>query len=432
MRLLPLAAVAGLAIATPGLAQTPSQSPPAGNSASATVPAAIVPVGQWSPPAGSSYLNEPVVTATSPTPMERITTAGEPLQSTRFWANADYLVWWENGSATPPLVQTIPAAVATAGPTNLPFGANQAFPRDNKLYFGAFSGVRATVGMNFGPNWGVDLSGFVLNQQSTGYSLIGDGSPTSIGIARPYIQAGTGNPISLYSNLPGQYAGGVRASADSQFWGLDANARLEWYRLFCDRCDLLAGFRYYGLEESVTINDISYFPGNVVNTVHDSFQTRNNFYGAQVGAQTQWFFGRLSADLSLKGAIGGMHQQVIANGSNTFVQADGTVNIEQGGLYARGANAGNFSRDKFAFTGEVGTNLNYEVCKNVRVRIGYTLNYLSSVARAGEFIDPRVNDQNVRFVLRQAPSNAVAPAFNWSNASDFWVQGINFGVVVGY
>ena len=403
MRLLPLAAVTGLFAATPAFAQAP--------------PAA-------------SYLAATPQAAELATPVDRITEAADPLPSSRFWVNADYLLWFNKKMPTPALIQTVPSGVAATGVTNLPLGAATYFPKTAKLDFGAFNGVRVTAGYNFGENWGVDVSGFVLETKTRNASLFGDGSLNSLGIARPYVQAGTGNNISLYSNLPGQYSGGVSAAADSQFYGADINARFDWYRLFCDRCDLLAGFRYYGLEEGVAVNDASLFPGNVLNTVSDSFRTRNNYYGAQVGIHNQWYFGRVSADLTLKGGIGSVHQTVSAVGSNSFITPTGT-DTEAGGLYARGANSGEFSRDKFAFAGEIGTNLGYSITPNIRLRVGYTINYLSSVARAGSMIDPVIND-NIRFVLRPANTAVVAPTFDWGRTSAFWVQGINFGVTVGY
>jgi len=35
-------------------------------------------------------------------------------------------------------------------------------------------------------------------------------------------------------------------------------------------------------------------------------------------------------------------------------------------------------------------------------------------------------------VLRPANNNVVAPTFDWGRTSAFWVQGINFGITVGY
>jgi hypothetical protein len=405
MRLLPFAAVIGLFAATPALAQPPAV----------------------------SFLNEPappVVSSTS-SPVDRITEACDALPGSRFWANADYLLWWGKKAETPALIQTVPTALAVSGGT-LPAGsATTFFPPDEKLDFGSFNGIRLTAGYNFGPNWGIDISGFLLETKTINSAIFGDGSPVSQGIARSYLQAGTGTPISLFFNLPGEYAGGVTAAADSQFYGGDINVRYDWYRLFCDRCDLLAGFRYSGLEEGVAINGVALFPDNTLFTVSDSFRTRNNYYGAQVGTHTQWYFGKLSTDLILKGGIGGVHQQVTATGSNSFTTTAGT-DTEQGGLYARGANTGEFTRDKFAFAGEIGANLGYAITPNVRLRIGYTINYLSSVARAGSMIDPLLNEQNIRFVAQPAASTAVAPTFNWNRASEFWVQGINFGITVGY
>ncbi|MBY0512448.1 MAG: BBP7 family outer membrane beta-barrel protein, partial [Gemmataceae bacterium] len=365
--------------------------------------------------------------------VERVCAATQPEATSRFWASADYLLWWQKSPRTAPLIVGVPGANIQNVGGALPAGTVPVFPNGDTLDFGAFSGVRVSAGFYLNRNWGIEASGFVLEEKNKSGGASGDGSLLSSGVALPYTQAGTGTPIALFTNLPGVYAGGSSATASSQVWSGEVNARLDWYRLFCDRCDLIGGFRYIGLRDDLGATSTSTFPNGNVTTISDSFRTRNNYYGAQVGYRSAWYGRKLSADLSMKWGIGVVHQEVTAAGSNTFAPAGGAASTENGGLYARDANLGTFERDKFAFNYELGVNLGYQITPRVRAQVGYTINYLSSVARAGDMVDPVANDARVRFIappVAPAPDNR--PAFDWSRTTDYWLQGLNFGLSFGY
>jgi hypothetical protein len=427
MRLLSLAAITGLAVAQPVLAQTTPRT-------AATV--ANAPVTQTAP----SIAYPTALSDADPGPgpagipaVERVACATQPANVSRFWASADYLLWWQKSPTTPPLIVAVPGASVQNVGGVLPAGSQTIFPNDERLSFGAFNGVRVSVGFYLNQNWGIEASGFALEEKNLSGSGSGDGSLASTGIALPYTQAGTGTQIALFTNLPGVYAGGTTATADTRVWMGEVNARLDWYRFYCDRCDLLAGFRYINLEDNLSLNSTSTFPDGSVTTLSDSFSTRNKFYGGQVGFRSAWHLQRLSADLAMKWGIGWVHQEVVTSGSNSFAIPGGIADVQAGGLYAQGANLGVFERDKFAFNYEVAFNLGYNITPRVRAQVGYTMNYLSSVARAGSMIDPVVNDAQVRFIAPPVgPSPEARPAFDWSRTSEYWLQGVNFGLSVGY
>jgi hypothetical protein len=50
----------------------------------------------------------------------------------------------------------------------------------------------------------------------------------------------------------------------------------------------------------------------------DSFQTRNQFYGGQLGARLELTFGRLSAELTALAALGQSHEVLSINGDTTI------------------------------------------------------------------------------------------------------------------
>ena len=78
----------------------------------------------------------------------------------------------------------------------------------------------------------------------------------------------------------------------------------------------------------------------------------------------------------------------------------------------------------------LGINLGYHITPHVRVFVGYNFLYLSSVLRAADTIDPFVDAGRVPNFLNNPPpilpgTPRPAPQFR---ETDFWAQGINFGI----
>jgi hypothetical protein len=343
----------------------------------------------------------------------------------RVWGTADYMLMWYTPMRTPPLIQAVPTAFTSS--TNPAF-TSTFFPENNRVNFGSFNGLRGYIGAG-GEKWAGEVGGFVLERGTETGSLFNNGIPVAVG--QGYIAAGSGVPTTLYASLAGQYSGGVAAVAESKLWGVEGYVRRAWYSLFADATDLIIGGRYLDLQESLAISAPSFFPDGGVINVQDLIRTRNMFYGGQLGfnGRLGGFDRGLGIDFTTKGAIGGVAQRVELVGYNTFVTA-GVPDTQPGGLYARGANLGNFSRNKIAYLQDVDFRLTYNFNRYVQAYFGYYLIYLSSVMRPGDAIDPVVND-NIRFVAAPTPSNANRPAFAW-RAEELVMQGMTFGFRVQY
>jgi hypothetical protein len=353
----------------------------------------------------------------------------------RAWASAEYLLWWVRPMNTPDLIQTVPSDVAlravVAG-TTLPAGStSRYFPDESPLKFGAFSGVRGNFGVNF-DRFGLDASVIYLPEITKSGGLSTTGSPLSVG--QSYIRAGTGTPITLLASLNGISTGGITSDVSSKLWSADGNVRLPFYNLFTDSTDAIVGFRYFDLQEKLNTSFRSDLATGTTVLINDSVDTKNQFYGGQVGLN-----GRINGverglgfDSTGKLALGGMHQSATLNGSNTFLNPGLAPDTEAGGLYARGANLGHFSRDRFAMIYEQTFNVTYNFNSRSQVYFGYSIIWVSSVMRPGNAIDPVVNDSGVRFIANPPAGNtANRPAFSW-NAGDFWAQGMNFGFRLQY
>jgi len=103
-----------------------------------------------------------------------------------------------------------------------------------------------------------------------------------------------------------------------------------------------------------------------------------------------------------------------------------------GGVLALPSNSGHFSRDRFAVVPEIDINIGYQVTDHLRAFVGYSFLYSSNVVRPGDIIDRTVN-------LTQLPSNLgpgslTGPARPMIIVRDteFWAQGMNFGLEFRY
>lgn len=135
---------------------------------------------------------------------------------------------------------------------------------------------------------------------------------------------------------------------------------------------------------------------------------------------------RLFANITGKLALGDTHQTVDINGATTITPPGGPATVRPSGLLALPSNTGRFSRDEFSVVPEGSVNVGYQVTDNLRVSVGYTFLYWSDVVRPGDAIDLRVNSTRAPTSL-VPPSGPAAPLFTF-RSSDFWVQGIAFGV----
>jgi hypothetical protein len=347
----------------------------------------------------------------------------------RFWASAEYLLWWTRGMHLPPLVTTgsaadaIPGALGQRG-TAILYG-------DNDVLGDIRSGGRFAVGYWLTDDHclGIDAGFFFLGQIDNRFSAFSTGDPI---LARPFINmtpgsSNFGNEDSQLKAFPNTVAGGVIIREKTELWGAEVNLRTN----LCCSCngnvDLLAGYRIMGLNDSLRINEqitslLTSTPGSELIT--DRFTTRNQFNGGQIGISGETHWGRFTFGGWTKVAMGDTFQSVTINGVTTIggtrTSADGTYNT---GILATPSNSGTFSRDKFTVIPEVGLNVGYMLTDHWRVFVGYTFLYWSDVVRAGDQIDRHV-DTN-----QWAPPVAAGsfPAFGFHGTS-YWAQGVNFGM----
>jgi hypothetical protein len=154
----------------------------------------------------------------------------------------------------------------------------------------------------------------------------------------------------------------------------------------------------------------------------------NNFYGGQFGLRGQLRNGRLFAEVQGKLALGATQDVLDIAGQTTLIRSGQTVQTLPGNLFALSSNIGSYSRIGFAVLPEVNANIGWQPLDHVRLLVGYSFFYLSQVARAGgqidRSLDPHLVPSSVTFGLPGGPARPAGQV----NESDFWVQGLNFGL----
>jgi hypothetical protein len=361
----------------------------------------------------------------------------------RFWASAEYLQWWLKSEANPALITTGPESssgiLAPGSGATVLFG-DSGFNNESR------SGGRFTAGfwLNDCHSCGLEVDYFFIGEHTDNFAASSSGAPGSAVIARPFFDVVAGAPTAELVAFPGLVAGTASVRERNRFNGWDINT----VHCCVNTCDctvqLLAGFRALELEDSLTIREditvlpgiaalpgfptFPFVPGNRI-IVTDRFDTRNYFYGGQIGARGEARFGRLFVNAKGLIALGETREIVGINGGTSVITPTGTA-VLPGGLLALSSNIGRYTRDEFAVVPEVDLNVGVQLTQGLRLFVGYTWIYWSDVARPGDQINTNVNPTLIPTAL---PFGAVpvtgplAPTFHF-RSTDFWAQGINFGV----
>jgi hypothetical protein len=367
----------------------------------------------------------------------------------RFWANAEYLVWWVKDAP----VGNGPIVTASSSLTDRPPGAlgqpgTAVLFGQSPIGYGAFSGLRISGGVGLCSGLSLDGSYFALERRSSNFTAASDprGNPL-LGIA--IFNTAIGIEDALLTSNPdvavGPWSGNAIVLSHLRLQGWDLNAGLSTWNRGGVTIRGLVGFRAMRLDEDLSLSDVftplapgtltflgAAVPENTVLTDFDRFATTNHFYGGQFGGQVNWQRGAFKLDLTGKVALGANQQAVAIAGASTSTPPGGTMAVAPGGIYAQTSNIGSYSRSVFSVVPEFGVTLGWNIRPNITATLGYSVLYWSNVVRPGDQVDHGVNQTLVptHQFFGLTPSDG-RPAFAFHNA-DFWAQGINIGVQFRY
>lgn len=344
---------------------------------------------------------------------------GKPL----WWAHFDVLLWWREGRDLPPLVTTDPTSEDSTTAGILPDAT--ILLGDDRETSDMAAGGRFDVGFWMDPHecWGIGNRFFGLGQDSTKFHVDSLDNPV---LAIPFFDFDLGDNNALLVAYPGLLTGEIDVDANSSVIGNDVYARFLLCRDCNSRLDFVTGYHFSRINDNLRIassRTVTEVGGNIplgtVTDVLDQFDVRNAFHGAILGLMHEcdcycWTWtalGRIS--------IGSMHERVTIDGSTRIAVPDEDPTVTAGGLFTGEENIGEFSRSEFTAVSELGLTLAYKWGPCTRLSVGYTFIYWNDVLRPGDQIDPRVGEDE---------SGNTHPRFSF-NHGDYWVQGINLGLV---
>jgi hypothetical protein len=345
-----------------------------------------------------------------------------------YYARGEYLMWWMSGATAPPLLTTSPNGTPITDAGVLP-DAEILFP-DDRLEKNGRPGGRFTVGRWFNDGeWAVEGSYFFLDKASSPYSVSSDDNGSPI-IARPFIDADTGDNDAFIVAYPNVFSGTATVANASDLLGAEANIRKAVLGNHGCRMDLLAGYRFLRLRESLSVyeNQTSIDQGGVIPlgthiSIQDDFAMNNTFHGGQVGILLEKQCCRWTIEGTGKVAFGSWEQQARIGGVTTVTVPNVAPVVEEGGILALPSNIGNYSRNRFAAIPELSLNLRYQLTRCWKVNVGYTFMYLQRIVRPGNNVDLRIDTDQIPPPL----SAGSFPEFKFKE-SDAWLQGVNIGL----
>jgi hypothetical protein len=349
------------------------------------------------------------------------------------WGGADYLLWWVKGAPTPgPLVTTgnpndpLPGSIGQPG--------TQVLIGNSSQDLGTFSGARVTLGtwLNSCNTVGVEGSGFWLLKNTTSSTINDPALYVPINNTDPNF---AGQNSVIIGDPSQQFRGTVTVSSSLQLWGAQLNGVFNCYRSCGTEFNLLVGGLYMNLQENLNIATSSQdLLVGTVNTTNDSFTTRNQFYGGQLGGRFSFQHERWFVDLTGTVGLGINHESVDIQGSSSQFGPGGlTPGSFPGGIFAQPSNIGHYTHNQFTVLPAGELKIGYQVTRWMGIYAGYDVLYWNQVVRPGNQIDHNVNtSQNT---ILNGGTGTLVGASNPSplfNRSDFWAQGVTFGIVFRY
>ncbi|MBA3482496.1 MAG: BBP7 family outer membrane beta-barrel protein [Pirellulales bacterium] len=379
---------------------------------------------------------------------------------------AEYLLWWADGMAIPPLVVRGEADNGDFVNAFVVYG-------DEDILDEARSGARLTM-----TYWLDDYGRHAIEGDYFGFGQIeshfvdgGDGTFPIVG--RPFFDILNAVQAVQDVSFPG-IRGTVTIDADSEFQSAGIRLRrnlccvsgcstdcgdavtcgsgvcgpsgcgsgvgaggapcLQVFNKGTRHVDVTYGVRWAQLDEGINIREdlevIAPSPPLDIGTtflVNDNFSTSNEFLGGELGFLYDWQYKRWSLEFLSRLAVGRTEQRVAINGFTVNTPPGGPADVGVGGLLALSSNIGDYERNELSVIPQLGFTGGYMLTDRLKLTAGYTFLYWSRVARPGDQIDLDVNTELLPNTNTPGDGLPARPQFVFRD-TDFWAHGINAGL----
>lgn len=360
--------------------------------------------------------------------------------SDRWWLTGEYLLGYTRPSNLPTLVTGGPSS--SLGIIGRP-GTQSLFGGEQDM--GGISGGKFSGGLfldacrAYAFEWGV----FFLPTQKTTFTA---GPNTAEVLSRPFFDTNLQTENARLVSLNGQFNGTVAAEFQTLFWGAEAGMAVRVLETSTFSFDQLFHFRYYGLEEKVTVSDSTtavpgggslFFngtalPNGATVNVTDFHSTINRWVGGAGGLRVNWTPGRWLMSLTGRLGVGAVYQKVTVDGLTSVSGLGAPVAPIRAGLLSAGGQVSRNSQFELSFAPEVNLRVGYRLTDHISVTAGYQYLYLTNVVRPGQQIQRGVNPTQIpsgqNFGAAGGPGN---PQLN-IQSTDFWMHGLTAGLMFSF
>lgn len=353
-----------------------------------------------------------------------------------FWIEGEYLGWWVKHSPEPvPLIEE-----ELIGPLLLSMDEpdSQLVLGEKDFKLGARPGARISLGGWLNDHIGLAGSYLILPEKSKKASVSSNGQIESPFLVLPFFDVTTDSESLALIADPGQYSGWAQEKIENDMSGAEADILGRVYARNGLNINVLAGFRWWNFNEKFTLETSSpnISPPFDIMQTQDSFQTRNNFYGGQVGFDTRFTWKRVSVETTGKIALGAMDSSVNIKGNfltNSFSNFN-EIQSFPAGYFALPTNEGKASKTRFSILPEIDINLGFQLAKWIDLKLGYTFLYVTNVVWAGNTIDRNLNPSQAPAITMTPSTELVGAPFPKPllKTEGFWVQGFNLGITFSY
>jgi len=353
----------------------------------------------------------------------------------RFWAAGEVLLWWPKQQTLIPIatgnnagffpILGMPGTVTLIG--------------DQSVKAAETTGGRFTLGVSLGGsnNLGIEANYLSLSTQNRCYSTAPYGPDVYAFLGIPLVKPDTNLedfvPIRAFDQT-----GDVQAFTSTRVAGWEALVSMDLYEMPKFRIQGLAGYRYFLANEGLLIQSSTdsqtFDPRAGLVLRHsvstDEVTTSNQFRGGTLGTRAIVNVGSLFFELDSKVSLGNCRQVVQRTGrtdATVDIPGNPETTLSPGGVFVNPTNAGRYVSNVFAVLPETGMRIGYNFGA-ARLFFGYNVIYLNQSVRPADQLD-RTIDLNSTLTGVPSPLGRPSPAIV---GTEFWVQGVSFGLELRY
>jgi hypothetical protein len=358
----------------------------------------------------------------------------------RSWETLELLFWWTKAHPLPPLVTAsrTGALPVLGGPNTILLAGGRSLDSQDA------AGMRITWGwaVNDARTAGWEVTYFFLGTRSyeADYSDLTGEKYRVLG--RPFVNAVTGEEDVVPAAYPGVGNGLISVSTSSRVTGWEVSGVGSLYAADGVRINVSAGYRYFMANEGLRVEQTSLrfaLPDGrpqILAAAADQIDAHNRFHGGQVGLHAALTRGPLFLGLVGKIALGRAVEVARISGQTTMYTGGNPLPLIQtfnAGVLGQPSNSGRVSQSSFAVLPEGQLKVGCRLGDNAHFYVGYSFLYLSDAIRPGDQVDRTLNPAGVP-TLPPTATDVFAPDRPQLSLvrSDFWVQGLLFGVEYRY